>query len=137
MRFRRRSRFHDLVERQLDLFAADDAEILTEAAEAEAAWNASPAADAEEAYGDYQLVVRTVARRGGGLRVQRRVHAGRDQALPSLHDAARGPGRVSRRRAEDCRHGSSGSRGCRKRASLRCVVASRRRPCWSSERPSA
>ena len=63
MRFRRRGRFHDLVERQLDLFATDDAELLVEAAEAEAAWNAAPAEDAEEAYGDYQLVVDAIADR--------------------------------------------------------------------------
>jgi len=63
VRFRRRGRFSELVERQLDLFAADDAELLTEAAEAEDAWNAAPADDAEEAYGDYQLVVDAIADR--------------------------------------------------------------------------
>lgn len=63
MRFGRRSRFHDLVERQLDLFATDDADLLAEAAEAEAAWNSSAADGAEEAYGDYQLVVDAIADR--------------------------------------------------------------------------
>ena len=63
MRFRRKGRFNELVERQLDLFAADDAELLAEAAEAEAAWNTAPAEDAEEAYGDYQLVVDAIADR--------------------------------------------------------------------------
>ncbi len=63
MRIRRRGRFHDLVERQLDLFARDDAELLTEATAAESAWNASAADDAEEAYGDYQLVVDAIADR--------------------------------------------------------------------------
>ncbi len=63
MRFGRHGRFRDLVERQLDLFAADEAELLDEAAEAEAAWNTAPAEDAEEAYGDYQLVVDAVADR--------------------------------------------------------------------------
>ena len=63
MRFRRKGRFHDLVERQLDLFAADDADLLAEAAEAEEAWYASAADDAEEAYGDYQLVVDAIADR--------------------------------------------------------------------------
>lgn len=63
MRFRRQGRFRDLVTRQLDLFAADDAELLAEAAEAEAAWNAAPAEEAEEAYGDYQLVVDAIADR--------------------------------------------------------------------------
>ena len=63
MRFRRRARFHDLVETQLDLFAADDADLLAEAAEAEQAWNLTAAEDAEEAYGDYQLVVDAIADR--------------------------------------------------------------------------
>ncbi len=63
MRFQRRSRFHDLVERQLDLFASDDADLLTEAAEAEAAWNMAAVDAAEEAYGDYQLVVDAIADR--------------------------------------------------------------------------
>jgi len=63
VRFRRRRRFHDLVVRQLDLFAADDAELLAEARRAEEAWNGAPAAAAEEAYGDYQLVVDAVADR--------------------------------------------------------------------------
>jgi hypothetical protein len=63
VRFRRRDRFHDLVERQLNLFAADDADLLAEAAEAESAWNSATAENAEEAYGDYQLVVDAVADR--------------------------------------------------------------------------
>jgi hypothetical protein len=60
---RRRRRFHELVQRQLDLFASDDAELLAEASESEAAWNAAPAESAEEAYGDYQLVVDAIADR--------------------------------------------------------------------------
>ncbi len=63
MRFGRQGRFHDLAERQLDLFATDDAELLVEAVEAESAWNAAPAEEAEEAYGDYQLVVDAIADR--------------------------------------------------------------------------
>ena len=63
MRFRRRGRFHDLVERQLNLFAADHADLLAEAAEAELAWNSATTEDAEEAYGDYQLVVDAIADR--------------------------------------------------------------------------
>lgn len=63
MRFRRQGRFHELVERQLDLFAADEAELLDEAVEAEAAYRAAPAGEAEEAYGDYQLVVDAIADR--------------------------------------------------------------------------
>ena len=63
MKFRRKRRFDDLVDRQLDLFAVDDAELLAEAAEAESAWNSSGAGSAEEAYGDYQLVVDAIADR--------------------------------------------------------------------------
>ena len=59
----RRGRFDELVTRQLDLFAADDAELLQEAAEAEEAWNQVERDAAEEAYGDYQLVVDAIADR--------------------------------------------------------------------------
>jgi hypothetical protein len=53
----RRGRFDDLIHRQLDLFASDEAALIAEAEEADAAWtNSSPDA-AEELYGDYQLVV--------------------------------------------------------------------------------
>ncbi len=63
MIFRRRSRFHELAERQLDLFAEDEVALLTEAREAETAWNSTTADSAEEAYGDYQLVVDAIADR--------------------------------------------------------------------------
>jgi hypothetical protein len=63
VRFRRQSRFRELVERQLDLFAADEADLLDEAAEADTAYRAAPAGEAEEAYGDYQLVVDAIADR--------------------------------------------------------------------------
>jgi hypothetical protein len=63
VRFRRRRRFDELVDRQLDLFAGDDAELLAEAAAAESAWNSAAAESAEEAYGDYQLVVDAIADR--------------------------------------------------------------------------
>ena len=79
MRLGRRRRFHDLVERQLDLFATDDSELLTEAAEAESAWNAAHADAAEEAYGDYQLVVDAIADRLLDIR---------ESYCPSLDDAA-------------------------------------------------
>ena len=58
MRLRlRRGRFHDLVERQLALFEADEAELLREARSSDEAWTRAPAAGSEERYGDYQLVV--------------------------------------------------------------------------------
>jgi hypothetical protein len=52
----RRRRFHDLVERQLDLFE-DETDLLAEAAETDAAWSSAAAEQSEELYGDHQLVV--------------------------------------------------------------------------------
>ncbi|MCZ7587814.1 MAG: hypothetical protein M5U27_02895 [Gaiella sp.] len=63
MRLRRRDPFDGLVERQLALFAEDEADLLLEADEAEAAWDAAGRDTAEEAYGDYQLVVDAIADR--------------------------------------------------------------------------
>ena len=63
MIFRRQSRFKELVERQLDLFAEDEAELLEEAVDAEQAYTSATAEGAEEAYGDYQLVVDAIADR--------------------------------------------------------------------------
>jgi hypothetical protein len=63
VRLGRRGPLDDLVERQLTLFAEDDAELLREADEAETAWNAAGRDTAEEAYGDYQLVVDAIADR--------------------------------------------------------------------------
>jgi hypothetical protein len=57
----RRGPFDELVERQLALFASDEAALLAEAAEAEEAWVRSGREDAEEAYGDFQLVVDAIA----------------------------------------------------------------------------
>ncbi|HEY7731622.1 MAG TPA: hypothetical protein VH950_12020 [Gaiellaceae bacterium] len=54
---RRRSRFDDLVARQLELFAADERALLAEIANADAAWTRAGRDEAEEAYGDYQLAV--------------------------------------------------------------------------------
>ena len=63
MRLRRRGPFDELVERQLTLFGEDEAELLREAVEAEAAWVQSGRDTAEEVYGDYQLVVDALADR--------------------------------------------------------------------------
>jgi hypothetical protein len=60
---RRTDRFADLIARQLDLLVSDEAELLKEADEAEAAWVASGRGDAEEAYGDFQLVVDAIGDR--------------------------------------------------------------------------
>jgi hypothetical protein len=61
--FGRRGRFDELVRRQLDLFAVDEAELLAEAREAENAWTRGGREEAEELYGDYQLVADAVAER--------------------------------------------------------------------------
>ena len=60
MRFRR-GQFDELVERQLGLFASDESALLAEADEAESAWIRSGRDNAEEAYGDYQLVIDAIA----------------------------------------------------------------------------
>jgi hypothetical protein len=59
----RRGRFNDLVQRQLELFATDEASLLEEAVEADAAWTSADREETEELYGDYQLVVDTVGER--------------------------------------------------------------------------
>jgi hypothetical protein len=56
-----RNRFGDLVRTQLDLFASDEASLLEEASQADAAWSNADADQSEELYGDYQLVVDTIA----------------------------------------------------------------------------
>ena len=64
----RRDRFGDLVRRQLALFAEDDAELLREAEVAERAYDEADRDDAEEAFGDYQLVLEAIADRLGEIR---------------------------------------------------------------------
>ena len=59
----RRGRFHDLVERQLDVFEGDEAALLEEARTADAAWTRADAAQSEELYGEYQLVVDALGER--------------------------------------------------------------------------
>lgn len=59
----RRSPFRDLVSRQLDLFSEDEAELLREAEETDRAWSEADAGDAEELYGDHQLVVDAIGER--------------------------------------------------------------------------
>ena len=59
----RRNRFADLVRRQLDLFARDEVALLDEAREAEEVWRRAGREDAEEAYGDWQLVADAIAER--------------------------------------------------------------------------
>ena len=52
-----RKPFRDVVRRQLELFAEQEAALLREADEAEAAYDRADRDDAEELYGDYLLVV--------------------------------------------------------------------------------
>ncbi len=59
----RHRRFADLIGRQLDLFAADEAPLIAQAEEADAAWTSASRDDAEELYGDYQLVVDAIGER--------------------------------------------------------------------------
>jgi hypothetical protein len=56
----RRDRFGDLIRRQLDLFEEDETELLREADTAARAYDAAEREEAEEAYGDYQLVLESV-----------------------------------------------------------------------------
>jgi hypothetical protein len=58
----RRGRFHELVERQLDLFESET-ELLDDAAAADSAWSRASADESEELYGDYQLVVDAIGER--------------------------------------------------------------------------
>jgi len=60
---RRKRRFGDLVGRQLDLFAADESTLLSEARDAETAWNEADRDSAEERYGDLQLVLDAIGDR--------------------------------------------------------------------------
>ena len=64
----RRGRFGDLVRRQLDLFAEDEAALLREAETAARTYDEAEREDAEEAYGDYQLVLESVVERLEELR---------------------------------------------------------------------
>jgi hypothetical protein len=57
VKFRRR--FADLIARQLDVFAVDEAPLLLEVREAEQAYNRAERDEAEEKYGDYVDVVET------------------------------------------------------------------------------
>lgn len=94
MKLRRRGPFDDLVERQLSLFAEDDAELLQEAEAAEAAWNDAGRETAEEAYGDYQLVVDAIADRLLDLREA--YAATLDQATADAYRAAFATGAARR-----------------------------------------
>ena len=63
MIFRRSGRFDELVRTQLDLFAEDEAELLQEAQQTDEAQTHAERDEAEELYGDYQLVVDAIGDR--------------------------------------------------------------------------
>ena len=65
---RRRGRFDELLERQLDLFATDEGDLLREASAADDAWSRSAKEETEERFGEYQLVVDALADRLYDLR---------------------------------------------------------------------
>jgi len=50
-------RLDDVVRRQLDLLAADQAPLFEEAEKADAAWSGATREESEELYGEYQLIV--------------------------------------------------------------------------------
>ena len=64
----RRDRFAELVRRQLDLFDEDEADLLQEAIDAERHYDEADRDDAEEAYGDLQLVFEAIGDRLEELR---------------------------------------------------------------------
>ncbi len=64
----RRRRYGDVIERQLELFASEDADLLDDVDRALERYNAAEADDAEELYGDYQLAIEAATDRLGELR---------------------------------------------------------------------
>jgi hypothetical protein len=81
----RRSRFAELVARQLELFAEDEGNLLEEARQADVAWTNASRDDSEERYGDYQLVVDTIAERLYDVR--ERYAAGLDEGTATRYRA--------------------------------------------------
>jgi hypothetical protein len=86
VRFRRPGAFDEVVARQLAVFAEDEAELLEEAEEAEERWNSGGREDAEERYGDYQLVVDAIADRLLDMR-ESYAHTLDDEVARSYRDA--------------------------------------------------
>ena len=60
--------FADLIQRQLDLFEADEAALIADCEEAERAYDAADRAEAEERYSEYADLVETGTELLGGLR---------------------------------------------------------------------
>jgi predicted translin family RNA/ssDNA-binding protein len=55
----RRSRFADVISRQLDLFEREEADLIRQCVEAERAYDRADRGEAEERYGDYVDLVET------------------------------------------------------------------------------
>ena len=92
MIFRRRSRFDELVRRQLVLFADDQAQLLEELAAAERAYDAASRDEAEEAFTAVQLVLDEGAEALADLRNTYAATLGEDAAAEygdAFVDAAR------------------------------------------------
>jgi isocitrate dehydrogenase kinase/phosphatase len=64
----RRRRFGDVIDRQLDLFEADYADLIAEARARLDAYNAATREEAEELYGDYVEAVETGTETLAGIR---------------------------------------------------------------------
>src|SRR2546425_8056471 len=64
----RRRRYKDVIERQLDLFASEDGDLLDDVDTALGRYNAADRDDAEELYGDYQLAIEAATDRLAELR---------------------------------------------------------------------
>lgn len=64
----RRRRFRDVIQRQLELFADDDGDLLDDVATALERYHGSDRDEAEELYGDYLLAAEAAAERLAELR---------------------------------------------------------------------
>ena len=67
MIFKRR-RYRDVIDRQLDLFASEDGDLLDDVDRALERYNAADREEAEELYGDYQLAIEAATDRLAELR---------------------------------------------------------------------
>jgi septation ring formation regulator EzrA len=64
----RRARYAEAIERQLDLFEREDADLLDDVDRALERYNAADRDEAEELYGDYQLAIEAATDRLAELR---------------------------------------------------------------------
>jgi hypothetical protein len=64
----KRRRYRDVIERQLDLFASEDGDLLDDVDTALRRYNAADRDEAEELYGDYQLAIEAATDRLAELR---------------------------------------------------------------------